>query len=650
MIVQFYFRPFFKLMSFILLISFHHSFGEVRLPRLISDGMVLQRNASVKIWGWASIGEEVSVNFCNKNYRTITNKEGKWLISLQTSKEGGPYTMAIQGHNLLVIKDILIGEVWVCSGQSNMVLPMERVKEKYGDIIAQATNSAIRHFFIPTRYNFNQPQEDFTAGKWESATPENVLKFTATGYFFAKQLYEKYHVPIGLINASVGGSPVEAWLSEEGLKAFPAQQAIAEKFKDSSYINQIRRAENAINKEWYGHIWQQDKGMHDEKKWFDPNYDASSWATMKLPAFWHDAGLENTNGVVWFRKEIEVPASMAGKAVKLFLGRIVDSDSVYVNGKFVGTIGYQYPPRRYEIPANILREGKNTIVIRVINTSGKGGFIKDKPYQLKLGEEIIDLKGDWQYKLGTTAPPLPASTFFQYKPLGLYNGMIAPLINYTMKGVIWYQGEANADNPSNYKALFSAMIVDWRKQWGLGDFPFLYVQLANFMDTVGNPSESKWAELREAQLQTLATPKTGMAVIIDVGEWNDIHPLNKEDVGNRLGLLAQKIAYGNKKIVSTGPVYESMQREGGKVILTFSNVGGGLVAKGNDGLKYFAIAGSDRKFVWAKAQVTGNKVIVWNETIKEPVAVRYAWADNPAGANLYNKEGLPASPFRTDTL
>ncbi|HEY1055419.1 MAG TPA: sialate O-acetylesterase, partial [Emticicia sp.] len=409
--------------------------------------MVLQRNAKVKVWGWGKKEELVKVQFNNQVYNTSVDEAGKWLITIQTPKAGGPYEMLVSGENQLKVKDILIGEVWLCSGQSNMVLPMERVKEKYADMIAQINNPLIRHFFIPTRYDFNKPLEDLSVGKWEPAIPENILRFSATAYFFAKNLFEKYHIPIGLINASVGGTPVEAWISEDGLKQFPTKLALAEQVKDSAYVNQIRKKENAITSQWYANLRKNDAGMNGAKKWFENEYDASSWSTMTLPNFWEDQGLKNTNGVVWFRKEINVPESMTGKPAKFFLGRIVDSDSAYVNGQFVGTIGYQYPPRRYQIANDILKPGKNVLVVRVINTSGKGGFIKDKTYEIRVGNEVIDLKGEWQYKLGTVSEPLSASTFFQYKPVGLYNGMIAPLINYGIKGVIWYQGEANANNP-----------------------------------------------------------------------------------------------------------------------------------------------------------------------------------------------------------
>jgi sialate O-acetylesterase len=623
--------------------------GDVKLPRLVSDGMVLQREAKVNVWGWADSGEEVKVEFNNRTYQTTTGKDRKWEVHLSDLKAGGPYRMEIIGKNHITLDDILVGDVWVCSGQSNMELSMERVKPVYADEIAHSANPNIRQLIVPDRYNFKEPQDDLPDGEWETASPKTILRFTAVGYFFAKELYEKYKVPIGLINTSLGGSPVEAWMSEEALKEFPHHLATAIKFRKDLLIQQIIKSDKDRINAWYNLLKSRDKGIAPgETPWFDPSYDASEWPTMKLPSFWDEQGLGTVNGVVWFRKEIEIPEAMIGKPAKLLMGTIVDCDSTYINGQFVGTISYLYPPRRYEVDPTVLKPGKNVIVVRVINTSGRGGFIEDKPYQLSAGGTTIDLTGKWQYQLGATMEPLESEIFIRWKPLGLYNAMIAPLINYAIKGVIWYQGESNTSNALEYERTFPALIKDWRKKWNEGDFPFLFVQLANFMEPQDQPSESQWAELREAQLKSLRIANAGMAVIIDIGEWNDIHPLNKKDVGKRLALAAKKVAYGEKNVVYSGPIYQSMKIEKNRIILSFTNTGSGLVAKGNDELRYFAICGADKRFVWANARIEGDKIVVWNDDIPHPAAVRYAWADNPEGANLYNKEGLPASPFRTD--
>ena len=643
-------KIFFTAWCFYVVVIFQTGFGRVRLPRLISDGMVLQRDANVNIWGWANEGEEVTIKFINKLYHTTADHNGKWVIILSGLKAGGPYNMEVTASNQIILKNILIGDVWICSGQSNMVLPMNRVRDLYEDDIAESENPHIRHFWVPMKYNFITPQEDIHSGTWGSANPKNVLYFSATAYFFAKSLYEKYHVPIGLINAGIGGTPITAWLSENALEAFPSYLNTAEKFKDKTYVKKVIEEDKAIRDAWYRNIRQRDKGFTDrDRPWFDPTLDASTWSTIYIPSYWQDEGTGIVNGVVWFRKEIDIPSSMIKKPALLRMGRIVDSDSVYINGIFIGSISYQYPPRKYKLPENVLKAGKNTIVVRVINESGKGGFIKDKPYQLTAGGQTIDLKGEWQYRLGTTMDPLPGQVFIQYKPLGLYNGMIAPLLNYTIKGVIWYQGESDTERTAEYQDLFSALITDWRQRWNRENFPFLYVQLANYMEAKDQPAESHWAALRDSQLKTLSVPNTGMAVAIDIGEWNDVHPLNKEDVGKRLALAAQKVAFGNN-VVYSGPIYQSMQTQGNKIVITFTNTGSGLMVKGEGDLKHFAIAGMDRKFVWAKAHIEGDHVVVWNDKVKNPVAVRYAWADNPEGANLYNKEGLPASPFRTDNF
>lgn len=622
------------------------AFGEVRLPRLLGDGMVLQRDAKVNVWGWADPGENVRVEFRNKTYRARARRDGKWSTTLPALKAGGPYRMTIAGNNSITLNDVYVGDVWLASGQSNMELPMARVREVYQAEIASSANPMIRHFLVPDRYNFKHAEDDLPEGAWEPATPETVPGFSAVGYFFARELYDRYRIPIGLINSSLGGSPVEAWMSEQALAEFPHHLATAQQFRDDALIQRITDDDTRRSEAWYALLDARDHGL--KNNWADPAYDASKWPVMRLPAFWDETKLGAVNGVAWFRKEITLPAALAGKPARLDMGRIVDADVTYVNGKPVGNVTYQYPPRKYEVPAGLLKAGRNVIAVRVISNLGRAGFIKDKPYKLVVENTTLDLRGEWRYRLGATMDPLQPQTFIRWKPLGLYNAMIAPLLNHRIKGVIWYQGESNTRAPEEYSRTFPAMIKDWRSKWDQGNFPFLYVQLANFMETAPQPSESQWAELREAQLKALRVSGTGMAVAIDLGEWNDIHPLNKKDVGARLALAARKIAYGEKTIVHSGPVYKSMKIRKREVILSFTHTGGGLIAAGGGELKHFAISGRDGKFVWAQARIEGDKIVVWSDAVPDPVAVRYAWADNPQGANLYNKEGLPASPFRTD--
>ncbi|WP_345951897.1 sialate O-acetylesterase [Mucilaginibacter sp. PAMB04274] len=644
-------RQYYKVFLALLLSCHAQLKAQVRLPQLISDGMVLQRDQKIYIWGWAAPHENVSIKFNKKIYKTSASAVGKWTTTLSALKAGGPYDMQIDATNHILLKNILLGDVWFCAGQSNMVINMERVKEKYPDDIINADYPLLRNFFIPTASDVQRTHDDLPPGKWVTANSKDVLSFGAVSYFFARHLFNKYHVPIGIINSSVGGTPIQAWISENGLKSLDLYAKRIAELKDTAYYNRISRPYVSANAGKPGNK-QTDKGLTGAKPWFDTTFVPQGWHNFWLPGYWADQGVKGLNGIVWFRKEINLPAAIAGKAAKLFMGRIVDADHTYVNGKLVGNITYQYPPRRYEIPAGLLKAGKNIIVVRVTNTFGKGGFVPDKPYYLTAGDFKLDLRGDWQYQVGqvfeSSGAGLPNSFSAQSEPTGLYNTMVAPAVPYKIKGVLWYQGEANSGKPSEYAKLLPALIADWRTVWNQPNLPFIYAQLPNFMEVQYSPSQSQWAELRESQLKTLSVPNTAMAVAIDAGEWNDIHPLNKKDVGERMALAAQRVAYGDKNVVASGPLLQSATVQGKQIVLSFTETGGGLVAKGGGELQQFAIAGADKKFVWAKAEIEGNKVIVYNEEINQPLYVRYAWADNPEGANLYNKEGLPASPFRTD--
>lgn len=623
--------------------------GQVRLPRLIRDSMVLQRDVRLKIWGWASKGEKISIKVNDKTFRTTAGTDGKWSVLLTPMKAGGPYTMNITGRNKITLKDILVGDVWFCSGQSNMVHQLNIHDVTYANDIATADYPEIRHFFIPTLTSLEGPKDDLPTGFWKPANAENIRPFSAVAYFFARKIYEKYRVPIGLINASVGGPPIEAWTSEEGLQDFSSLLNIIQKNKDSGYINSINRKAAAGDT---GRPVENDLGLTGEKKWYDVSYTppVGGWRNINIPGYWEDQGIKDLNGVVWYRKEFNVPPSMTGVPARVFLGRIVDADVLYINGVKVGNTTYQYPQRRYNVPAGLLKPGKNIFVIRVTNTQGKGGFVPDKPYCFFAGKDTIDLKGTWQYKVGEVylphTGPGGAGISAQDQPTSLYNAMVAPVINYSVKGFLWYQGEGNITRAEEYAKLQPALITDWRNKWKQPDAPFLFVQLPGFTDYNYLPSESQWAVLRESQLKSLSLPNTAMAVAIDLGEWNDIHPDNKKDVGERLALAAEKIAYG-EDIVHSGPIYRSSKTEGNKIIITFDHVGSGLITNDGEELSGFAIAGTDKKFVWAKAKIDGDKIIVWNDDVQSPVYVRYAWADNPVNPNLYNKEGLPASPFRT---
>lgn len=633
--------------------------AQLRLPKLISDGMVLQRDAALKIWGWANAGEKITVRFNRKTYKTVTDGNGKWLLTLPPMPAGGPYSMDIVGNTQLTVKDILIGDVWFCSGQSNMVHQLNIHDVTYAKEIAEANFPQIRQFWIPTLTSLQGPQTDLPNGQWKAAVGEDVRPFSAVAYFFAKTLHTKYNIPIGIINASVGGTPIEAWTSEEGLNDFSALKATIDKNKDTTYINGLTRpglTRTTGNTRLAPPV---DLGLSGTIKWYDAAYIPKGWHPINVPGYWEDQGIKDLNGVVWYRKEVDIPASMTGKPARVFLGRIVDADELYINGKQVGKTTYMYPQRRYNLAADVLKAGKNVFVVRVTNTAGKGGFVPDKPYCIFAGADTVDLKGTWHYKVGTAYRPFtgggspaggnPAGGInAQNQPTALYNAMVAPEINFVIKGFCWYQGESNAGRPQEYEKFQVALIQDWRKQWKQGPLPFLYVQLPGFMEYNYQPSESNWALMREAQLKALAVPNTAMGVAIDLGEWNDIHPDNKKSVGERLALAALKTAY-KENLVASGPLYESATVEGNKIVVSFTNVGSGLTTNDGEELSEFAIAGPDKKFVWAKARIDGDKVIVSSEEVPNPQYVRYAWADNPVNPNLYNKEGLPASPFRTES-
>ncbi|NJB85871.1 sialate O-acetylesterase [Lewinella marina] len=526
-----------------------------------------------------------------------------------------------------------------------MELALDRVRDEYPDIVNHYTNDRIRQFLVPDRYDFNRPHDDLEAGAWESARPENLPGFTAVGFFFAREIYEREQVPIGLINAALGGSPVESWMSEDALKRFPEAYAEMQRFRDTAMVAELEARERAAQAEWLRQLNASDAGLESTTRWSAANLDESNWREMQVPGYWADQGTGLLNGSVWLRRSVEVPTAMAGREARLWLGRVVDQDSVWLNGTFIGTTSYQYPPRKYTVPAGELRAGKNTLAVRVINGGGKGGFVPDKPYFLAVGGvDTIDLRGTWKYRVGAPMDPQPGTTFVRWKAGGLFNRMIAPLRDFPLKGVLWYQGESNTGDPAGYAKTFPALIQDWRRQWGHEGLPFLFVQLTNFMDPAPGPSESNWAALRQAQLETLRLPHTGMAVAIDVGEWNDIHPLNKESVGHRLALAARRVAYGDPESPFS-PYPSETTFLPGVVRITLAGTDQLTVKDGDDRPRYFEISGDGKRFVRASARLEGNTVIVSSPEVPQPVAVRYAWADNPAEANLYSAEGLPVSPF-----
>ena len=507
--------------------------AKVKLPALISDGMVLQREQPVKIWGTADAGESVSVTFMKKKYAATADNNGHWSVTLPSMKAGGPYLMRI---NDIKLNDILIGDVWLCSGQSNMELPVSRVTDMFATEINEYSNERIRQIIIPKVYNFHAPQETLSATSWKPMTQENVMNFSALAYFFAKEMYEKTKVPVGIINSSWGGTPIEAWISEEGLKEFPIYINDKRLYEDDAYCAHIKKLEGESFYRWNLSLYRSDAGLHENTPWYASNYDDSNWQTVNMfSRTWGNDGLNPIAGSHWLRQNVEIPQTWNNKEVTLRLGCIIDADSVYVNGTFAGTTGYQYPPRIYRIPAGILKPGVNNITVRIISNGGQPEFAQEKPYKLICDDESINLKEEWKYRLGTPMPSAPNMMFFCYKPVCLYNTMIAPLQHYTLRGTVWYQGESNVSRRNEYATLLTAMMADWRRTFSQPELPFYIVELADYLSKEDISGRKAWAEMRLEQAKAAqTTPNAFLIRNNDLGEWNDIHPLDKKTLGRRV--------------------------------------------------------------------------------------------------------------------
>ncbi|NOX96582.1 MAG: sialate O-acetylesterase [Nitrospirae bacterium] len=648
--------------------------ADVRLPALFSDNMVLQRQKPVHVWGTADPGERITVNLLDRKATATADDNGRWETTLASFPAGGPYQLTVRGKNTISLNNVMVGDVWIASGQSNMHMNLKRSFNAEQEI-ASAKNTNIRLFTVP--YLTSTKEEPDVVGNWVVCSPQTVPDFSAAAYFFGRKLQEELKVPIGLIHASRGGTPAELWISREGLEANPAlkedvqkQVLSKEKYKEAlgKYVLSIT--------EFMKKTFPRAEVNTLAAGWQKSEFDDSTWPEIKLPSTLEDSSAKlDIDGIIWFRKTIYLPDVNKREKPILSLGMIDDFDVTYVNGKLVGYTGPETikpwkVKRNYIINPGILKTGRNVIAVRLTDLGQSGGFVgqaKDLRLVYRGGKERkqLSLAGNWKYAIevktivDTLKRPRMLVNQKNYRPPNiLFNAMIHPLLPYPIRGVIWYQGESNTGRAYAYRTLFPALIRDWRARWGQGDFPFYFVQLANFFRHQPGkpipaeafptePQDSTWAELREAQLITLLTvPKTGMAVTIDIGEANNIHPRNKQDVGKRLALIALAREYG-KDIIYSGPIYASMKREGKEIRLTFKHLGSGLVTKDGEDLKGFAIAGKDCKFAWAKARIEGPSVVVWNDKVPDPIAVRYAWGNSPT-CNLFNEEGLPASPFRTD--
>lgn len=616
----------------------------LEMSSLLSDGMVLQRNVGVSLWGSSGVNEVIQAAFRGKTYSTKADGDGLWELTLGKLEPGGPDDLVLNsGEEELVIRNVLVGDVWVLAGQSNMELPIRRTLDLLADEIRDVNLPMIRQFIVPMSYSFQGPQEELSGGAWTSAVSEDLLGFSAAGFYFAKEIHERYGVPIGVIQTAVGGTPIEAWMSEPTLRGIGGYEAVLNQCKSEEYIHEVIKHDEERYQQWYVRLNETDAGLREG--WQDEAADMGSWLEVELPGSWEGSELEAVRGAVWFRKEIDIPETMTEDEALLALGTIVDADDTYVNGVLVGSTGYRYPPRRYTVPKGILKPGKNTIAVRVISMQNTGEFVEGMPYRLNAAGQELDLCGTWHSRIGAVTEALEPQTFFQYMPSGTYNGMIVPLRRYPISGMLWYQGESNTGNPSEYSGLFRAMVRDWRSSWDIGEFPVIAVQLANF----GPEGEqfTNWAELREEQRKGLSVPNTALATAIDIGEYNDLHPQDKKTLGERLALCARKLAYGEEQLLHSGPVFAGMERMGHhSVRLRFDHAGSGLATRDGKPLQGFSGCGPEGEYVPAWAEISGsNTVDVSFAGLTPFVQLRYAWSNNPAQANLCNREGLPAFPF-----
>jgi len=611
---------------------------DLGLSPLVGDSMVIQRDAAFPLWS----RRKLTVSFLGKTYES-RSVDGKWLATLEPAPAGGPFTMDIVSQDgSISIKDIYTGDVWLCAGQSNMELMMQRLRDNYGEEWELDEYPPVRNFKVPQGWDFSSPREELSGGVWKRASRETLEEFSGTAWFFAKNMYEKHRVPVGLVNTAWGGTPVESWMSREALADFPEKTAEGDKYADKALCEEIAGKSTAAIAQWDALLKKEDTGLVQE--WQNPQTDISAWSEITLPGDFSQAGLEQFCGAIWLAKDFEATQDFAGLDAKVWLGTIVDADTVFINGVEIGNITYRYPPRKYPVKQGLLHSGTNRIVIRVTCNNGGGGVTRDKPFRIFTENETVELSGTWKYKTGAAVPMRPADVFFQRYPMGNYNAMIAPLLKYPFRGVIWYQGESNDPNPREYSSLFRSMINDWRLKSGGAELPFIFVQLPVFGEPADNNENSSWAILREAQADALSLPATGMAAALELGEWNDLHPLNKKDVGFRLFLAAEKTLYKDENS-SPGPTLRGFEKRQEKLFIFFDNCARGLRAEQRP---YVSMIDEETQRR-IHAEIEGPDVISIDlSAVKNARKILYAWAGNPRDRQLFNSDGLPALPFRIE--
>ncbi|HCC29366.1 MAG TPA: sialate O-acetylesterase [Marinilabiliales bacterium] len=633
---------------FILALFFHQECqAQVSLPKVFGDNMVLQRELEIPVWGISTPGANIIAELGNTKSTAKADPEGKWTVHLPKFKAGGPYTLKIyeeaKPSEGVVLNGILIGDVWLASGQSNMEWQVQQAKDASVEI-ANANFPQVR-FLIVDHSNEIKPQTDISTSGWKVCDSISVKELSAVAYIFSRKNHVDQKVPIGIVQSTWGGTRIEPWTSREMLLTSPITREWTLS-ADTLHYNRDDIVRDSLKQVRFWDIVYNPQN-NAEKIFTAPDYDDSGWTEIAMPNVLKNFGIGYYEGMVWMRKKLSLPESYSGKDLTINLGHPEMTYSLYFNGNEIcKNVWFGNATHSYTIPATLVQSGENTIAVRIAMLWGGGGLNPANDIYITDGSMEITLAGKWLYEKDLE-PLIPKMSGNQGYPTVLFNSMINPLIPYGIKGFLWYQGESNAEEAYNYRELFPMLIKDWRKHWQQGNLPFLYVQLANYMERKPLPSESEWAELREAQTMALSLPNTGMACTIDIGDAGSVHPLNKQEVGRRLALIANKTVYKQDGIISSGPMYRSYRKEGNRIRIRFSSIGSGLSTSDGEEVKGFAIAGEDKQFHWAKAVIEGNELVVYCDEVENPEAVRYAWADNPE-CNLVNSEGLPAVPFRTD--
>jgi sialate O-acetylesterase len=604
------------------------------LSPIYCDGMILQRELVNKIYGMDTQAETVTINFCNKVYKAKVDKNFEFCIELPPFSAGGPHTMTVEGSKTIIISDILFGDVYILSGQSNMELPIRRVLDVSGEEVRNTNEPDIRQYQIPATFKFDEPEKFIYSSSWKKAVGDDLMGFSAAGYFFAKEMVDTYHIPIGLIMCAVGGSTIEAWMNPDTLYQFGDYNKLIEDFKDINHFNHYMEAQRKAATQWASQVQQEEciAGFNDKYK---------DWAICKVPSLVSEYNCGTFCGSVYLCKEVYLDFEPKDNDSYIYMGTIIDSDDLWINGRHIGRTEYRYPPRKYPIPEGVLVKGYNLITVRIVINNHNGGTVVGKPYYLYCDGRNINLEGEWYYRIGKQVEqPMPIVLFPPRLPVCLYNTVVVPLSKVTIKGILWYQGESNTDDPEAYSDKFAAMVFDWRKLYGW-DVPLIFAQLANYREPLNREEDTGWAKLRDEQRLGLHLNSVAMVTTLDIGEFNDLHPQSKKILGIRFARAARSLIY-HEDLVYSGPIPANSNVLPDKVDIYFNFLEG---SEEESSIHNFELAGADGIFYPAIAVQRGNRISITCDKVDTPTTVRYAWCDNPTGINLFNKEGLPAPGF-----